>query len=73
MADKPSILYKCNPALNYTCGKTKCFLNGGPCTMTKNKEFAVDPNKVTLVLPADDALLKDIPGTRKARRRKKKK
>lgn len=72
MADQPGILYKCNPALNYTCGKTQCFLNGGPCTMTRNKDFAVDQSKVTLVLPADEDLLKDTPGTRKARRKKKK-
>lgn len=63
------VLYHCNPAANYMCGKTNCHINGGPCTMTANKEFATDPDKIVLVLPADENVLRDTPGTRKARRK----
>ena len=71
MSDKPSVLFRCDPAKNYMCSKSNCFINGGPCTMTRNREFAIDPGKVTIVLPADEELLKDTPNTRKARRKKK--
>ena len=47
----PKIMYKCNPFKNKECPKTSCYLNGGPCTMTKKIEYAEDPeNKVFLIM-----------------------
>ena len=34
-----NISYECDPKLNIHCKKTKCFLSGGPCTRTFDKQF----------------------------------
>lgn len=46
-------LFKCDPAKNTECPKTSCYLNGGECTMTKHMKYAIDPTKVTMVIPTD--------------------
>lgn len=46
-------LFKCDPAKNIECPKKRCYLNGGDCTMTKHMRYAVDPTKVTMVIPTD--------------------
>ena len=32
-------LYRCDPDKNVECEKTHCFINGGPCEKTDNKEY----------------------------------
>lgn len=32
-------LYRCDPAKNTACSKTSCFTDGGPCYLTKHKDF----------------------------------
>ena len=36
--DFPTV-YPCDPEKNLDCGKTMCFINGGPCHLTAHKEF----------------------------------
>ena len=31
--------YKCDPAKNTECSKENCYINGGECRLTSNKEF----------------------------------
>lgn len=35
------MIYQCDPELNTECGKTACYLNGGPCEHTFHAEFRV--------------------------------
>lgn len=35
-------LYRCDPAKNVECEKTHCFINGGPCEKTDNKEYEME-------------------------------
>lgn len=32
-------LYVCDPDKNIKCNKTECYLHGGQCQMTSNKDF----------------------------------
>lgn len=64
------IYYKCNPEKNYECAKVHCFINGGPCTQTKNKEFADDTDHVRLVVPLDKEDYESIIGRNREERRK---
>lgn len=32
-------LYKCDPAKNTSCKKSGCYVNGGPCKLTRHKEY----------------------------------
>lgn len=36
------IFYKCDPAKNKECKKRSCFLKGGECEFTFNKECSLD-------------------------------
>lgn len=38
--EKP-ILYVCDPNKNLKCKKTACFINGGKCSLTQYKDYAV--------------------------------
>lgn len=33
-------IYPCDPKLNTNCSKTECYVYGGECSMTFDKEFA---------------------------------
>ena len=37
--------YTCDPAKATTCRKTSCFLIGGPCRLTLNKEWAEEKDR----------------------------
>lgn len=37
-------LYQCDPQKNNECRKTSCFINGGDCYTTSNKDFKVEEN-----------------------------
>lgn len=45
--------FKCDPAKNTECKKTECFMHGGQCTLTRHMKYAMDPSKVTMVIPTD--------------------
>lgn len=64
------VFYKCNPAKNDMCPKTSCFINGGPCTQTKHKEFTDDPDHVRLVMPLNEGDYEAIVGRNREERRK---
>lgn len=32
-------LYKCDPAKNTSCEKSGCYVNGGPCKLTRHEEY----------------------------------
>ena len=64
------VFYKCNPALNFECKKTNCFINGGPCTQTKDKRFTDDPDHVRLVMPMTEEDVKAVFGSNRKERRK---
>ena len=34
--------YTCDPKLNVYCRKTHCYLNGGACSLTTEKEYSAD-------------------------------
>jgi hypothetical protein len=40
IAENGKILYPCDLALNTTCRKNECYIHGGECSTTFNKEFA---------------------------------
>lgn len=48
-------LYMCDPALNTSCLKTMCHLNGGPCECTSNKQYA---KELTPLYKLDDMMYK---------------
>ena len=35
-------LFRCDPEKNTTCVKTSCYLYGGPCSYTTNKEYEME-------------------------------
>ena len=39
--DKPIMAYKCDPDRNKTCPRDRCYLNGGPCQSTFDKDHAL--------------------------------
>ena len=45
--------FECDPTKNVECSKESCYLNGGPCHLTKYGKYAADPLKVTLIIPTD--------------------
>lgn len=45
--------FRCDPVKNTECKKTECFMYGGKCTLTKYMKYAMDPSKVTMVIPTD--------------------
>lgn len=49
--------FRCDPAKNTECKKTECFMYGGKCTLTKYMKYAMDPSKVTMVIPTDEETL----------------
>lgn len=64
------VFYKCNPEKNYLCAKTNCFINGGPCSKTKNKEFTDAPDHVQLVMPMTQEDVNAVFGRNRKERRK---
>lgn len=46
-------LFECDPEKNTECSKTNCHINGGECRHTRKGIYAVDPSKVTMVIPTD--------------------
>ena len=41
-ADIPKGAWPCDPRKNTTCSKRGCFTKGGPCSLTTNKEYALE-------------------------------
>lgn len=39
--EKPAIIYVCDPNKNLKCEKTACFKNGGECSLTQCREYAM--------------------------------
>jgi len=64
------VFYQCNPAKNFECPKTNCFINGGPCTQTRNREFTDEPNKVKVVMPMTEEDVAAVFGRNREERRK---
>lgn len=55
------VLYPCDPAKNVECGKQACFVNGGPCSLTRNLAYAKQPvTACKLVLPVDEEMAKEL-------------
>lgn len=46
--------YRCNPRLSVRCKKANCFINGGPCSLTLNKAYAM-VCRVDYIRGLDDA------------------
>lgn len=44
------MVYYCDPEKNVECRKNECFINGGECYRTHNKEFERTDLKMTRVL-----------------------
>lgn len=61
---EPRVFYKCNPAKNFACKKTYCYLNGGGCELTSDPDCTDDTEHITLVLPADEQLMEGVQGVR---------
>lgn len=52
--------YTCDPAKNKECSKRNCYINGGPCKLTKIPEYALNFDKVTLIGAVDPKDFEDI-------------
>lgn len=39
--DATEVFYECDPEKATTCGKSCCFIYGGPCSMTMNPEWGI--------------------------------
>lgn len=55
-----NFFFECDPEKNKKCNKAGCFINGGPCHMTKYGIYAKDPSKVKVILPADETITKEV-------------
>ena len=55
MKKKSETLYICDPKKNVTCTKEGCYINGGPCFCTSNKEYAeTDKNEDSIEASEDN-------------------